>query len=162
MANFQNLQKNSIREKANARDYAITKFAEEIVANIDVLKIALDSIPEAKRSPPDATGDAADLKSLWQGVKMMMGELEKTLSRQGIKPFDPMGEKFDPNRHEALFQTAVAGKEPGTVFMTQRKVCLLRRFQEGSVGTSEIVIDSGLDDKRSPTASGGSWCCKAE
>lgn len=46
--------------------------------------------------------------------------LLQTLSKYGVKPFDPTGEKFDPNEHEALYQAPIPGKEPGTVIDTQK------------------------------------------
>jgi molecular chaperone GrpE len=49
---------------------------------------------------------------------MTKKELLKTLGRHGVKQFDPTGEKFDPNLHEALYQAPILGKEPGTVFET--------------------------------------------
>ena len=51
----------------------------------------------------------------------------QTLKKHGLERFDPSdkGEKFDPNLHEATFQTKVDGKEDGTVFMTQQKGFLL-------------------------------------
>ena len=53
--------------------------------------------------------------------------LMQTLKKHGLERFDPSvdGEKFDPNLHEATFQTKVEGKEDGTVFMTQQKGFLL-------------------------------------
>jgi molecular chaperone GrpE len=52
--------------------------------------------------------------------------LLKTLEKHGVVQFDPLGEKFDPNRHEALFQVPMPGKEPGTVFDTQKTGFMLR------------------------------------
>ena len=64
--------------------------------------------------------------------------LLSTLSTYGVKPFDPTGEKFDPNHHEALYQAPVPGKEPGTVLECQKigytiKDRLLRAAQVGVV-----------------------------
>jgi len=50
-------------------------------------------------------------------------EIEKTLARHGVKSFDPTGEMFDPNRHEALYQAPVPGKEPGSVLECQEIGC---------------------------------------
>jgi molecular chaperone GrpE len=57
---------------------------------------------------------------------MTRGELLKTLAKHGVTPFNPTGEKFDPNRHEALFQVPVPDKEPGTVFETQKDGYMLK------------------------------------
>lgn len=51
---------------------------------------------------------------------MTRQELLKTLAKHGVTQFDPTGEKFDPNKHEALFQAPVEGKEPGTVLECQK------------------------------------------
>lgn len=50
-------------------------------------------------------------------------EIEKVLKRHGVVPFDPTGEQFDPNRHEALYQAPVPGKEPGSVIECQEIGC---------------------------------------
>jgi len=64
--------------------------------------------------------------------------LLSNLAKYGVKPFDPTGEKFDPNRQEALYQAPVPGKEPGTVLECQKvgymiKDRLLRAAQVGVV-----------------------------
>ena len=53
------------------------------------------------------------------------------LKRHGVVAFDPVGETFDPNRHEAMYQAPVAGKEPGTVLETQEIGCELPSFLSG-------------------------------
>ena len=128
MADFDNLQKKTALEVKKAKDYAIQKFANDLVSTLDVLQMALKSVPEAKRTPSkeDETGTthpiSQDLVDLWRGVEMTHTELEKTLGRFGAVSFDPTGEKFDPNRHEALFQLPMPDKEPNTVFDCQKKV----------------------------------------
>ena len=64
--------------------------------------------------------------------------LLQTLFKYHVKPFDPTGEKFDPNRHEALYQAPIPGKEPGTVLECQKvgymiKDRVLRAAQVGVV-----------------------------
>ena len=60
------------------------------------------------------------LKSLFTGVSMTRDELLKTFKRHGIETFNPIGEKFDPNFHQALFQTSIPDKEPGIIFDVQK------------------------------------------
>jgi hypothetical protein len=123
MASFANLQKNTAREKAAAREYAISKFAEDLVANLDVLGMALQAVPVEKRTA-EGTAEVTkeDLANLWTGVQMTMKELEATLKRAGVTPFESVGEKFDPNKHEALYQVDMPDKTPGTVFQCSQRV----------------------------------------
>lgn len=119
-ADYENLQKITTREKAQAKDYAIQSFAKDLVSNIDVLKLALDSVPEPLRAQSTSSSESADdarkpLADLWMGVSSTKTLLEQTLARFGVTPFDPTGEKFDPNKHEAMYQAPVAGKEPNSV-----------------------------------------------
>lgn len=68
-----------------------------------------------------------DLVNLYEGLKMTEQILMQTLKKHGLERFDPSekGEKFDPNLHEATFQTPMEGKEDGTAFHTQQKGFLL-------------------------------------
>ena len=139
-ADFLNLQRNAAREKEQTRDYAITRFASDLLETVDVLSLALKSVPESalKRSdisstsPSQPTSDNPSSSSqpvrtpqdhlidLHQGVEITHRQLLQTLFKYGVKPFDPTGDKFDPNRHEALYQAPVPGKEPGTVLECQK------------------------------------------
>lgn len=71
--------------------------------------------------------DNSDLVTLHDGLKMTDTILMSTLKKHGLERFDPSteGEKFDPNVHEAVFQTPQPGKEDGTCFHTQQKGFLL-------------------------------------
>lgn len=117
LADFENLQKISTREKANAKDFALTSFARDLVASIDILNLALNSVP----APRIALN--ADLVQLHQGVTMTKKEIERVLKRHGVVAFDPTGEAFDPNKHDALYQAPVPGKEPGSVLECQEIGC---------------------------------------
>ncbi|MCJ1315571.1 Mitochondrial matrix cochaperone [Xylographa vitiligo] len=119
VAEFRNLQDRTKRDITAARDFAITRFAKDLVDSVDNLDRALETVPPEKLT--DA-GDQ-DLKSLYDGLKMTERILMQTLSKHGLERFDPgaNGDRFDPNVHEATFMTKVEGKEDGTVFLTQQK-----------------------------------------
>jgi molecular chaperone GrpE len=121
LADFENLQKRAAREKQAAKDFALQSFAKDLISEIDVLNLALRSIPEDRVT----AADNADLKGLYEGVGLLKRGLEKVLGRHGIVAFDPTGEQFDPNRHEALYQAPVPGKEPGSVLECQEIGCAL-------------------------------------
>jgi molecular chaperone GrpE len=125
LADFENLQKISVREKQQAKDFALQSFAKDLIAEIDVLNLALRSIP-AERLAAAVDAANADLVGLHEGVKLTKRGIEKVLSRHGIVAFDPTGEQFDPNRHEALYQAPVPGKEPGSVLECQEIGCKWR------------------------------------
>ncbi|KAF8323314.1 GrpE-domain-containing protein [Clavulina sp. PMI_390] len=117
-ADFQNLQRISEREKASAKEFAITRFASDILSTADVLSLALASVPAAARADKAAN---PKLVELYEGVELTQRQLLQTLAHHGVKPYDPLGEKFDPNVHEALYTApAPPGKEPGTVIDVQK------------------------------------------
>ncbi|KAF8447963.1 GrpE-domain-containing protein [Boletus edulis BED1] len=148
-ADFLNLQRNAAREKEQQRDFAITRLAGDLLETVDVLALALKSVPTAALHPespsnppssPDPPLKSAQeyLTELHQGVEMTHRLLLSTLFKYHVKSFDPTGEKFDPNRHEALYQVPISGKEPGTVLECQKtgymiKDRLLRAAQVGVV-----------------------------
>ena len=116
------MQKITVREKKQAKDYAIEGFAKEIIANMDILHLALNSVPEDRRQAKGDSGEAKDaLVDLYQGVNLTAKGLEKTLGRFNVTSYDPTGEKFDPNLHEAMYQAPVPGKTPGSVLDCQKK-----------------------------------------
>jgi len=128
-ADFINLQRNSAREKEQTKDYAITKFASDLLETADVLSLALKSVPpEALNSPsapaststPDGKSAQTYLTELHTGVEITHRLLLQTLFKYHVKPYDPTGEKFDPNKHEAMFQAPIPDKDPGTVFDCQK------------------------------------------
>jgi len=157
-ADFLNLQRNAAREKEQQRDFAITRFAGDLLETADVLAIALKSVPQdvissassssgssssssspstSSSTPPPKTPEAY-LNELYTGVEMTHRLLVQTLFKYNVKPFDPTGDKFDPNRHEALYQAPIPGKEPGTVHDVQKigytiKDRILRAAQVGVV-----------------------------
>ncbi|KAF7778719.1 hypothetical protein Agabi119p4_3064 [Agaricus bisporus var. burnettii] len=141
-ADFINLQRNSAREKEQTRDFAITRFAGDLLETVDVLALALKSVPESALSqsepPSDSTTKSpeAHLKDLHTGVEITHRLLLQTLFKYHVKPFDPTGDKFDPNAHEAMYQAPIPGKEPGTVIDCQKagykiKDRILRAAQVG-------------------------------
>lgn len=132
-ADYENLQKITTREKAQAKEYAIQSFARDLVSNIDVLQLALESVPEPLRTfKEDKTAESNDIENrkhladLWGGVQSTKSLLEKTLGQYGVTSFDPTGQPFDPNKHEAMFQAPVPGKEPNSVLNCSKIGWMLR------------------------------------
>ncbi|KAI9823839.1 MAG: hypothetical protein M1819_001119 [Sarea resinae] len=121
VAEFRNLQERTKRDVQAAKDFAIQKFAKDLVESIDNLDRALVNVPADKLKAQ------ADLANLYDGLKMTEAILMQTLKKHGLERFDPAenSEKFDPNKHEATFMTPQQEKEDGSVFFTQQKGFLL-------------------------------------
>ncbi|VVT58166.1 uncharacterized protein SAPINGB_P006070 [Magnusiomyces paraingens] len=137
VADFQNLQTRTVKEVSDAKDYALTKFAKDLLESVDNFDRALAVVAEDKRNDPVEHKEIIDL---YEGVKMTQNVFEKTLQKYGITKINPVGEKFDPNLHEATFQAPQADKEPGTVFFVQQTGFMLngRVLRAAKVG---IVLE---------------------
>ncbi|KUI57688.1 hypothetical protein VP1G_05008 [Cytospora mali] len=121
VADFRNLQDRTQREIKNAREFAIQSFAKDLVESVDNLDRALSMVPEDKLKAAEESDEHKDLANLHEGLKMTENILMNTLKKHGLERFDPSGEKFNPNEHEATFMSPQPDKEDGTVFYTQSK-----------------------------------------
>lgn len=110
LAEMENLRKRTEREVADARQYAITSFAREVLQVADNMHRALDTIGDELRNSADAK-----VKALVEGVDLTERELQKVLEKHGVKMFSPLGEKFDPNFHQAMYEVPDSAAAPGTV-----------------------------------------------
>jgi molecular chaperone GrpE len=110
LADMENLRKRTSREVADARTYAITGFARDILDIADNLQRALDAVPAETKAAADP-----GLKALIEGVELTERSLLNTLEKNGVKKFDPSGEKFDPNFQQAMFEVPDASVPSGTV-----------------------------------------------
>lgn len=117
MAEYRNLQEQTKREVQAAKDFALQRFAKDLLESVDNIDRALGAVPQDKLSTNQ------ELKTLYDGLRMTETVLMGTLKKHGLERFDPAekGDKFDPNKHEATFQTPQPDKEDGTVFFTQSK-----------------------------------------
>ncbi|KAI0449623.1 GrpE-domain-containing protein [Xylaria acuta] len=120
VADFRNLQDRTQREVKAARDFAIQRFAKDLVESVDNLDRAL-TMGQEKMKVEEGKEPNVELNNFYEGVKMTEGNMLSTLSKHGLDRFSPEGEKFDPNEHEATFMTPMPGKEENTVFHVQQK-----------------------------------------
>jgi molecular chaperone GrpE len=110
LAEMENLRKRTSREVADARIYGITGFARDVLEIADNLQRALDAVPaEAK-----ATADPG-LKALIEGVELTERSLLNALEKNGVKKFDPSGQRFDPNFQQAMYEVPDPSVPSGTV-----------------------------------------------
>ncbi|WP_153770436.1 nucleotide exchange factor GrpE [Labrenzia sp. CE80] len=99
MAEMENLRRRTEKEIKDARQYAVTGFARDLLSVSDNLRRALDSLPEEARQSADA-----GLAALIEGVEMTERDLLNQLDKNGVKKLEPEGQKFDPNFHQAMFE----------------------------------------------------------
>src|SRR6476619_3029014 len=100
-ADFENYRKRMARENAAAVDRGVAKLAKELLPALDHLDHALKA--------------AEGHEDVIKGFALVRDEIVKALGRVGIQPFEPKGEVFDPNEHEAMVQQPSEDAESGTV-----------------------------------------------
>lgn len=119
-AEKQNFQNRAEKEKADIRDYAVQKFAKDLVGEIDNLQRALAALP------PPSEDDSDNLKAIRKGLESTEKSFLSMLERHGITRDNPVGKAFDPNLHEALQQMHSENHAPGYVMHTHNPVWKLK------------------------------------
>jgi len=110
LADMENLRKRTERDVAEARQYGIAGFARDVLQVADNMHRALDHIGAELRGSADAK-----VAALVEGVDLIERELMKVLEKHGVKIFSPLGEKFDPNLHQAMYEMPGSGYPNGSV-----------------------------------------------
>ena len=138
LAEVENMRRRSERERREASRYGATALARDLLGVADNLRRAL------------ATG-AAD--GLLEGVEMVERELGAALARHHIARIEAEGERFDHNRHQAMFEIETADAEPGTVVQVVQDGYLLhdRLLRPAMVGVAkapaaEVEVEDGGDE----------------
>ncbi|KAF8822072.1 co-chaperone GrpE protein [Cardiosporidium cionae] len=108
-ADLENSRKRHEKEIASSRQYAISNFAKSILSIADNLALATASID------PIAVENNMELKQIYEGVKLTESVFHSALDKFGIVKYEPLGEKFDPVLHEALFEMADPTKTKGDI-----------------------------------------------
>lgn len=110
LADVENMRRRTEREIETARKYSHTGFARDLVGAIDNLARAIDAAPAAD---DEAAGESVN--ALITGLEMSWTEIQSTMERHGIRRISPLGEKFDYNFHQAMFEMPHPDQPPGTV-----------------------------------------------
>ena len=109
VADSENLRKRLEREKEQTRKFGIANFAKDLLSIADNLGRALDAAPNKEDVKDQA------IENLVLGIQMTEQELQKAFDNNNIRKIDPLGEKFDYNFHQAMFEVEETDQEPGTV-----------------------------------------------
>ena len=116
-AEMENLRKRTERDVNDTRSYAIAGFARDMLSATDALSRALMVLPAEARENGDAT-----TKSLIEGIEMTEREMQRLLAKHGVRPIEAEGQKFDPHKHQAMFEVPDPSKPEGTVVQVVRPV----------------------------------------
>ena len=109
LADTENMRRRNEREADTARKYGHTKFARDLVGAIDNLARALESAPVDKSSFDDS------VQSLLTGIELSWTEIQSAIEKHGVRQINPVGEKFDYNFHQAMFEVPTNDQPPGMV-----------------------------------------------
>jgi len=138
-AETQNVRRRMEKDALDARAYAATGFARDMLSVADNLGRALAAIPPSMRDD-DAT------KALVTGIEMTAKELENVFQRNGITKIDSIGAKLDPNRHQAMVELP-SDQEPGTIVQEMQAGYMIkdRLLRPALVGVAKASEQARVD-----------------
>ncbi len=109
-AEMENLRRRTAREVADAKKFAVSSFARDLLSVSDNLTRALSVVTDDEKAAASQVW-----QNLLEGVQMTERELLSVLDKNGVKKINPEGERFDPNHHQAVAQIPDPSKPAGTV-----------------------------------------------
>ncbi len=144
LADSENLRKRTFKEIEQAKKYSHITFVRDLVSSIDNLQRALESVPDDKSDLSDP------IKNLIIGLDIVEKEIITNFEKHNLKQIDPLGDKFDYNLHQAMFEVATNDTEPGIIVEVSQKGYLLhdRLVRPAMVGISKKLEDKEFDDKK--------------
>lgn len=139
LAENENLIRRARRDREDATKYAAANFARDMLGVADNIRRALEAVPEGLNQE-----DAA-VKAFLEGIDLTERELLSTLERHGIKKISPLGEKFDHDHHEAMFEVPTGDAEPGTVMQVIEDGYIIhdRLLRAARVGVAKALLPPG-------------------
>ena len=138
LADVENMRRRTERELETSRKYGHTGFARDLVGAIDNLALALDA------APGEEDVSAESVAALVTGLEMSWTEIKSTMERHGVKRISPLGERFDYNLHQAMFEIPHPDHPPGTVVEVVQHGYVLhdRLLRPAMVGVSKAGEES--------------------
>ena len=144
LAEMENLRRRSQKDREEALKYASANFARDMLTVADNLRRAIESIPE------EGDPDGAALLGFIEGIALTEKELLSALERHKIQRIEPMGEKFNPQFHEALFEIPTNDAPHGTVMQVIETGYIIhdRLLRPAKVGIAKALPeDTGTRDE---------------
>jgi molecular chaperone GrpE len=152
LAETENTRRRAERDRNDASQYAVTRFARDLLHVSDNLRRALSHLaPEMQAEASPA------LKAVLEGVEATERELTTTLERHGIRAIDADGAKFDPNLHQAIAEVPAEGKAAGSVVNVVQTGYVIadRLLRPAMVTVARASSDGGQSPSNPPGNSGG-------
>ena len=142
LAELENTRKRAARDRSEALKFGGMSFARDMLGVVDNLQRALSSAPE-NRDDLDET-----YKNILIGLEMTVSEITKIMEKHGVEIIDPTGEKFDYNRHQAMFEVPTDDAEPGTVVSVAQTGYVLhdRLIRPAMVGVAKQAAETPAND----------------
>src|SRR6266481_5526983 len=129
-ADFENYKRRSAREKEEAIKYANTSLLEKLVTIVDNFELGLEA----------ARGEGGEKSPIYSGMSLVLKQLQDFLTENGLQPIEAVGQKFDPNVHEAsAHQPSDEVPEEHVISQTRRGY----RFKDRLLRPSAVVVSSG-------------------
>lgn len=130
LADAENARKRAQKDRTEAENYGGSKLSRDMLPVFDNLKRAVESVTDEQRAAASA---------VIEGVELTMRELVNVFSKHGITVIDPqVGDKFDPQHHEAMFEAPVPGTKAGEIIQVSAQGFMLhdRILRPAQVGVS--------------------------
>jgi len=142
LAEMENLRRRTEREVADASVYGIASFARDVLTVADNMQRALQALDDELREKADAS-----VKALLDGVELTERELLKALEKNGVRKIEPLGEKFDPNFHQAMYEVPDTSVPAGSVVQVVQPGYTIgdRVLRPALVGVSKGGPKSGVE-----------------
>ena len=133
LAEGENLRKRTLKEIADAKKYSHISFVRDLVSSVDNFQRALEALPEDKSQLSEP------IKNLIIGLEIVEKEMVNCFEKHNISQISPLGEKFDYNFHQAMFEVPTNEQESGYVVEVSQKGYLLydRLVRPAMVGISK-------------------------
>ena len=132
LAEAENARKRSEKDRREAQQYGGSRLARDLLPVYDNLQRALDSIPDEQREAS---------KAFIEGVELTMRELLNVFNKHGLTAIKPqVGDKFDPQMHDAMFEAPVPGTTAGEIIQVSTEGFMLydRLLRPAQVGVSSM------------------------
>jgi molecular chaperone GrpE len=136
-ADYDNLQKRTARDLNNARQFALEKFATELLAVKDSIELGLDAANQAETS----------IDSIKEGMALTLKMLNDILVKFNINEIDPSEDKFDPQWHEAMAAQPVPNVENGTILHVHQKGY---KLNDRLLRPARVIVAKAMEVEKTP------------
>ncbi len=147
VAETENLRKRAEREKQDATQYAFSRFARELLSVADNFERALDAMKPEKRA-----GLAPEVVSVIEGIEATQRQLLSAFERFSIRRIEAVGQKFNPNQHEAIAELPVPGQAAGSIIAVAENGYMIG---DRLLRAAKVAIAAQLPDAPAPDAPTG-------